>query len=228
MRNYLIIGGSSGIGSALVDLLTNEGHHVIATHNEHPIDSGNTFKYNVLIDDFDLGKIPPKLDGLVYCPGSINLLPFKRIKPESFLEDYELQVIGAVKVIQAVLPNLKASELSSVVMFSTVAVQTGYNFHSQVAASKGAVEGMIRALAAEYAPSIRFNAVAPSLTQTPLAGKLLNSDQKVEANAHRHPLKRMGQAEDIAEMASFLLSDKSSWITGQILHVDGGISAIGA
>lgn len=137
-----------------------------------------------------------------------------------------MQVIGAIKVIQSVIPNLKAVDQASIVLFSTVAVQQGYNFHSQVATSKGALEGLTRALAAEFAPQIRVNAIAPSLTNTPLAGKLLSTDDKVKANDDRHPLKRIGQPLDIAQMAAFLLSEKASWISGQILKVDGGMSSL--
>lgn len=157
---------------------------------------------------------------------NFNLRPFERIKPIDFANDYNLQVIGSIKVIQAVAAKLKNADNPSIVLFSTVAVQTGLPFHTQVPASKGAIEGLTKALAAEYAPKIRVNAIAPSLTDTPLAASLLNSDAKREANANRHPLKRNGKVEDIASMAEFLLSSKSSWITGQIFHVDGGISSL--
>lgn len=142
------------------------------------------------------------------------------------MEDYNIQVMGAVRSIQKALPALKNSEDASIVLFSTVAVQNGFNFHSQISASKGAIEGLTRALAAEFAPGLRVNCIAPSLTDTPLASKLLNSDAKRKMNEERHPLKRIGRSEDIASMASFLLSDKSGWITGQIMHVDGGMSSI--
>ena len=170
--------------------------------------------------------MPDDLDGLVYCPGSINLKSFDRIKPEDFELDYKLQVTGLIKILQLVLPRLKKSANASVVLFSSVAVQTGFTFHSQVAASKGAIEGLTKALAAEFAPKIRVNCIAPSLTNTPLAASLINNEQKLEANSLRHPLKRIGHTKDIAHMALFLLSDKSSWITAQIMHVDGGISSL--
>jgi len=154
------------------------------------------------------------------------LRPFERIKPADFISDYNLQVVGAIKTIQAVAPKLKNSDNAAIILFSTVAVQVGLPFHSQVAASKGAIEGLTKALAAEYAPKIRINCIAPSLTDTPLAASLLNNEQKREANAQRHPLKRVGTTEDIANMVEFLLSEKASWITGQILHVDGGMSTL--
>jgi NAD(P)-dependent dehydrogenase (short-subunit alcohol dehydrogenase family) len=228
MKKILIIGASSGIGKTLSQALAEEHHDVFGTYFKTEVNSTDIhFQYlDVTANTIDLDNLPEVLDGVVYCPGSINLLPFHRFKAEDFVKDYQLQVVGAVKVIQAILPNLKKSEQSSIVLFSTVAVQSGYTFHSQVAASKGAIEGLTRSLAAELAPKIRVNAIAPSLTQTPLAGKLLNTDQKIESNANRHPLKRIGQTEDIAQMASFLLSEKSSWVTGQILHVDGGMSSI--
>ena len=183
-------------------------------------------RLNVLDETISVDFLPEELSGLVYCPGSISLRPFERIKPADFEADFKLQVVGAVKLIQMVLPRLKKAANASIVLFSTVAVQTGLPFHTQIAASKGAIEGLTKALAAELAPKIRVNCIAPSLTDTPLAASLLNTEQKVEANAQRHPLKRIGTAADIANMAGFLLSEKTSWITGQILHVDGGMSAI--
>ncbi len=229
MGNFLVIGASSGIGNAIALQLIKEGHEVYGTFNSHPIESVqnfNTHHLNVLDESIDFSFIPTTLHGLVYCPGTINLRPFARIQPSDFLQDFNLQVGGAVKVIQAALPALKNSGSASILLFSTVAVQLGLNFHTQVAASKGAIEGLTKALSAELAPNIRVNCIAPSLTDTPLAASLLNSEQKMEANALRHPLKRVGTVNDISEMACFLLSDKSSWITGQILHVDGGMSSI--
>jgi NAD(P)-dependent dehydrogenase (short-subunit alcohol dehydrogenase family) len=230
MQQYLIIGGSSGIGQQLAKQLSENNNHVFATFNKNKPEqqfSNIEFHYlNVMEDSISLDFLPEQLDGVVYCPGSINLRPFERIKPEDFESDYKLQVVGAIKIIQQVLPRLKKSENASIVLFSTVAVHTGLPYHTQVTASKGAIEGLTKALAAELAPKIRVNCIAPSLTNTPLAATLLNTDQKMEANALRHPLKRIGTTEDIANMASFLLSNQSGWITGQIMHVDGGMSTL--
>jgi NAD(P)-dependent dehydrogenase (short-subunit alcohol dehydrogenase family) len=227
--NILIIGASSGIGSSLAKQLIAEGQHVYGTFNKTTASADGFTKrqsLNVLDENLDLSFVPDSLDGLVYCPGAVNLKPFARIKPEDFISDYQLQLIGAVKVIQACLPKLKNAINPSIVLFSTVAVQTGFNFHSLVASSKGAVEGLTKALAAEFAPKIRVNCIAPSITDTPLAGTLLNTDEKKEANAQRHPLKKIGKPEDLANLASFLLSEKSSWITGQVIHADGGMSSL--
>ena len=228
-KNYLVVGGSSGIGKAISELLASAGHQVYITFNSNPVEAQtgiSSYPLNVLDEEYDLGFLPEVLDGFVYCPGSIQLRPFVRLKPEAFRDDFELQVLGAINVLQKVLTRLKAAQAASIVFFSTVAVQKGFSFHSQVAVSKGAIEGLTRSLAAELAPTIRVNAIAPSLTDTPLAAKLLGSDEKKEANAQRHPLKKIGTPENIADAALFLLSDKSSWMTGQILHVDGGLSSI--
>ena len=230
MKNILIIGASSGIGAQLSKNLAAAGYNVTGTYNEnteYEVTPGVSMHHlNVMDDELDLDFIPETIDGLVYCVGSINLKPFKRIKPENFLEDFSLQVVGAIKVLQRITPHFKNSEAPSVVFFSTVAVQNGFNFHSQVSTSKGAIEGLTRALAAELAPAIRVNCIAPSLTQTPLASKLLSSEEKIEANDKRHPLGRIGQPEDLAQMAQFLLSSKSGWITGQVFGVDGGMSVV--
>ncbi len=230
MQHYFIIGASSGIGRELALQLAKEGKQVTGTYNTHQPDFENPqihfHQLNVLDDVPSIDFLPDELAGFVYCPGSISLRPFERIKPSDFEADYKLQVTGAIKLLQLVMPKLKKSGNASVVLFSTLAVQTGLPFHSQVSASKGALEGLTRALAAEYAPHIRVNCIAPSLTDTPLAASLLNNEQKREANAQRHPLKKIGTATDIAHMATFLLSQKSGWITGQILHVDGGMSSV--
>lgn len=228
MKNYLIIGAARGIGQKLAELLMADGHNVYGTYHETPIENSEITaqKLDVLSENFDFDFLPETLDGIAYCPGTINLKPFGRIKPSEYLDDFNLQVVGFIKALNTALPRLKKSSAASVVVFSTVAVQTGFPFHAQVAASKGALEGVVRALAAELAPSIRINAIAPSITNTPLAAKLLNSEDKIKANADRHPLKKIGEPGDIAAAALFLLSENASWITGQILPVDGGISAI--
>ena len=230
MKTYLIIGASSGIGLQLAATLATEGNKVIGTFNTHPIDSTNPnisyHSLNVMDAELNLSFLPETLDGVIYCPGSINLKPFGRIKADDFTNDFNLQVGGLIKVLQATFSALKKSEHASIVVFSTVAVQVGMPFHSQVSASKGAIEGLTKALAAEWAPSIRVNCIAPSLTETPLAAQLLNTDEKKAAIALRHPLKKIGTADDIANIAAFLLSDKASWITGQVLHVDGGMSTV--
>ncbi len=228
MKTFLVIGGSSGIGQAVVQQLAKE-HQVIATYHTTPKQSEGNIKYvhfDVMNEENAMDFIPEKLDGLVYAPGSIQLKPFARIKEADFVEDYKLQVVGAVKILQQAISALKAAGQASVVLYSTVAVQTGFNFHSLVSASKGAVEGLAKSLAAEFAPAIRVNCVAPSLTQTRLAASLLSNEEKIQSNADRHPMKKVGQPEDIAEATCFLLSDASSWITGQVFHVDGGMGAL--
>lgn len=228
MSNYLVVGGSSGIGHSTAQLLKEKGHSVYATYNQNHCSDEENISYhhlNVLEDSIDLSFLPDELHGVVYCPGSIDLRPFKRFSSEDFLEDYKLQLVGAVKVLQDIYPKLRKSSNASVVLMSTVAVQTGFNFHSQVASSKGAVEGLTRSLAAEFAPKVRVNAVAPSITDTPLASQLLSSEDKVKANADRHPLKKIGSAEVMAKAIVHLLCD-AEWTTGQIVKIDGGISSI--
>lgn len=228
MKNYLVVGGSSGIGQATVELLAAKGEKVYATYNSNTAmsDSGSTTYHHldVLQDTLSLDFIEDNLDGIVYCPGAINLKPFRTIKPQKFIDDYNLQVLGFIKVVQGLLSKL--NEGASIVCYSTVAVQTGFNYHSLVGSSKGAIEGLVTSLAAEFAPKYRVNAIAPSLVNTPMAGTLLNSEEKIKANGDRHPLKRVGEPKDIANMTSFLLSEDSAWITGQVLHVDGGKSTI--
>lgn len=228
MANILIIGGSSGIGRSLAKQLQSAGDSVYASFNNHLCESepGLVYFHHDVVNDPDLTFLPEIIDGFVYCPGAINLRPFNRLAPSDFLTDFNLQVVGAVKWIQALLPRLKKSEHPSIVLFSTVAVGTGLTFHSLVSTSKGAIEGLTRALAAELAPSIRINCIAPSLTDTPLAHGLLNTQEKRDANAQRHPLKRIGTPHDLANAAKFLLSEQASWITGQVMHVDGGMSTL--
>jgi NAD(P)-dependent dehydrogenase (short-subunit alcohol dehydrogenase family) len=227
MKNYVIIGGSSGIGEALVNQLA-EDSNLFVTYNENKKENRENVNYQFydVTQELILENIPEEIHGLVYLPGTISLRPFTRIKPADFIKDYEINLVGAVKIIQQLVPNLKKGGQSSVVLFSTVAVQTGMGFHSLVASSKGAIEGLTKALAAELAPAIRVNCIAPSLTDTPLASGLLSSDEKKEASAQRHPLKTVGTPDQLAATAKFLLREESSWMTGQILHADGGMGSI--
>ncbi len=229
--NYFVVGGSSGIGREIVQGLS-QGEHRIYVGSREPrqieeIAGVKHIQLDVLAPSWPEVGLPESLQGLVYCPGSIRLRPFHLLKDEEFLEDFALNLLGAVRILRTMLPRLQSSPvLASVVLFSTVAAQTGMPYHASIASAKGAVEGLTRALAAEWAPGIRVNAVAPSLTDTPLAHRLLSSDEKRTAAAERHPLQRVGSPSDPAEMALYLLSDRATWITGQIFHVDGGISSV--
>lgn len=222
--NYLIIGGSKGVGAAAVQLLRAEGHEVYFTSREASSES-NSIVWNIEDNQLNLpeGLI---LDGLVYCPGSINLLPAHRISHDVFLSDMNINAYGALKAVQLALPNLKKSESASIVFISTVAVKLGMPFHASVAMAKGALEGLGKSLSAELAPKIRVNVIAPSLTETQLAEKFINTPEKLEASNKRHPLGRIGQPSDIAEAISFLLSNKSGWMTGQVIGLDGGMGSL--
>ena len=230
MKKYLIIGGTSGIGLEITKLLVAKNNQVIViSRQKRNIEELNNvifYSADVTKPIEELPEIDDKLNGLVYCPGTINLKPFKNLKIDDFKYDFEINFLGAVKIINKYLNNLYQTDVASIVLFSTVAVQTGMPYHSSIASAKGAVEGLTRSLAAEFAPKIRVNCIAPSLTNTPLAEKFLNSESKLQSSIDRHPLKRIGNPTEIAELVYFLLSDSSSFITGQIIKVDGGISSI--
>lgn len=229
-KNYVIAGGSSGIGAGIAEILLSEGNRVWILSRTKPALPGHRnmkwAQFDVLDDNSSLPDLPSVVHGAAYCPGSINLRPFRGLKLQDFRNDFEINLIGAVNILQALLKPMQTTGEASVVMFSTVAVQQGMPFHASVAAAKGAVEGFVRSLAAELAPKVRVNCIAPSLTVTPMADKLLNTEQKRENSAQRHPMKRIGTVNDIASMAAFLLSARSGWITGQVIGVDGGLSSL--
>jgi 3-oxoacyl-[acyl-carrier protein] reductase len=230
-KNIFIVGGSSGIGLELVKVLSDNHHEIYVGSRTADtlaeIPGVHHIAMDVTAETLDLETLPETLQGLVYCPGTIVLKPFQRLTIDDFKEDFNINLLGAVKVIQGCIKQLKKSQTgASIVLFSTVAVKTGMAFHASVASAKAAVEGLTRSLAAEFAPRIRVNAIAPSLTDTPLAQNLLASEEKRKASADRHPLKRVGRPQEIAGSAAHLLSDAGSWITGQVLPIDGGMSSL--
>lgn len=229
-KKYVLVGATSGIGKNVASRLARQGATVysLSRHaGESEADDGIVHAdCDVLSGESEFPQIDEPIDGLAYFPGTINLRPFHLLRHKDFLNDLEVDYLGAVKTLQHFLPQLKKSESASAVLMSTVAVQTGLPFHASIAGAKGAVEGLTRSLAAELAPRIRVNAVAPSLTNTPLAESLLNQTAKREAASKRHPLQRIGEPNDIAAAVYFLLTGESGWITGQVLSVDGGLSGI--
>lgn len=226
-KSFVLIGGSYGIGASMVDILLKQGHDITILSRTKPEQSDIRYiSFDVTNDSIDLTQLPETIDGVAYLPGTIALKPFHRFTDTEFLADFQLNTLGAARVVRELLPRLKAANQSSVVLFSTVAVQQGMPFHTSVAMAKGALEGLTRSLAAELAPKIRVNAIAPSITDTPLASKILSSEEKKKASGDRHPLKRVGEPIDIAQAAAWLLNDQSSWVSGQIIPVDGGMSTL--
>ena len=222
-KNIVIIGGNSGIGKALANDLSLKGASLFLYSKS----GEGTFALDVSTDFDAIPNLPEVIDGVVYCPGTINLKPFHRTSIADFQQEMDVNFFGAVRVLQACLKGLKKSQSPSVVLFSTVAVKMGMGFHASISAAKGAIEGLTRSLAAEWAPAkIRVNAIAPSLTDTPLAASLLATPERKEASDKRHPLGRVGTAQDISNAAAYLLAEDSSWMTGQILHLDGGMSSL--
>ena len=228
-KNIFMVGGSSGIGLSLIKQISSKNNIYSASRNQNNLNDYNVkhIKYDSVNDlEIDTSILPDKIDGFVYCPGSINLRPFNTLKIESFLEDYKINFLGAIKSLKIILPLMQKSDNSSIVFFSTVAVSTGMPFHSSISSSKGAIEGLTRSLAAEFSPKIRVNSIAPSIVKTNLSEKFLNSDLKIEKASERHPLGRIGKDEEISKLAAYLLSDDSSWVTGQVINIDGGIGSI--
>ena len=229
-KNIVVIGAGKGIGLKIAsNLAENNTVFALSRTATEEIQNLNVefHEFDVLTDTYDQFQFPEEIHGLVYCPGSINLKPFHRFSEEEFLEDLQLNFMGAVKAVQYFLPALKRSKNASILFFSTVAAKIGMPFHASIASSKSALEGLTISLSAELAIyNVRVNAIAPSLTNTSLAEKLLSSQEKIDASANRHPLKRIGDPEEKGKIASFLLSDDASWITGQIIAVDGGMGSI--
>ncbi len=234
-KTFLILGGSHGIGFGITErLLRGGGSVVVVSRTRGQLDSLDPalstrlthHVADVTSDAIDTVEMPERIDGMAYCVGSITLSPLRMTKAVSIREDFELNVVGAMRIMQRALPALKAAASSSVVLFSTVAVGRGLAMHTSVSAAKGAIEGVTRCWAAELAPKIRVNCIAPALTDTPLSERLLSSDAKREAMASVYPLGRIGHVDDIASMATFLLSGESGWITGQVIAVDGGLSRV--
>ena len=224
--NILLAGASSAIAQTTAIELNSNGHQVkLISTKEINLSTLESYLVNSYSDD-NLPTIDEPIDGLVYFPGTINLKPFNRISKEEFYHDFEVNVWGAINVVQKYLPLLKKSSSASVVFISSVAAQTGMTFHSSIAIAKAGLEGLTRSLAAEFAPTIRFNCIAPSLVNTPLSEKFINTPEKTEAIKNKNPLKKIGSPEEIAEAIMFLLSNQSSWITGQVLAVDGGMGVI--
>lgn len=229
-KNIVVIGGSSGIGKEFVSQMLMDNHQVYSFSRslDASVQSANLHHHSldVLSDNLDSSMLPEYIDAFIYCPGSILLKPLNRLTKEDFRQDYEINVVAAFDTFQKCIPLMKKAEAPKALFFSSVAASQGMVFHASISAAKGALEGFVRSAAAELAPKFTVNCIALSLTDTPLAAKLLDSDQKKDAAAQRHPLKKYGNAADIAALAKFLLSSEAGWISGQIIHADGGMSSI--
>lgn len=222
MKKILVIGGSKGIGNAIINSLVDKNLIINISRTAPLLSHTNLthFSCDILTDDL------PELDAidtLIYCPGSINLKPISRLKLNDFRNDFEINVIGAVKAIQYYLPKLKNGNNPSILLFSTVAAKLGMPFHASVAAAKAAIEGLTKSLGAELAPTIRVNAIAPTVTETDLASKLLRNERMIENITERHPLKKFLKPKEVADLATFLISEKANSISGQIFELDCGI-----
>jgi NAD(P)-dependent dehydrogenase (short-subunit alcohol dehydrogenase family) len=225
-KNILLVGGRTGIGKHTLGKLVESGANVTcALRDPSSISFGGVSVCAYDAENPSPLELPDVLDGVVYCPGSITLKPFHRITKADMLSELQVNFLGAFDVLQQSYKALKKGSNPSVVLFSTVAVQTGMGFHASIASAKGAVEGLTRSLAAEWAPKIRVNAIAPSLTDTPLAAHILSSDEKTKAAKMRHPTQTIGDPSDVASTVMFLLGESSKFITGQVLALDGGLSS---
>jgi 3-oxoacyl-[acyl-carrier protein] reductase len=229
-KDFVIVGGSRGIGGGLTKRLADEGHRVLVLSRTPGDVAGlatvTHVPFEATKDEVPVDRLPAAVHGLAYCPGSLNLRSFRMLKPDVFRQDFELHVVGAVRVVQAVLPALTAGTPSSVLLFSTVAVGQGMTAHASIAAAKGAVEGLTRTLALELAPKVRVNALAPAMTDTSLTERFFADPEKAKAFGEKYPLARTGTIDDLAAAGHFLLSPASGWITGQVIGVDGGLSTL--
>ena len=232
----VILGATGSIGSTLAKSLSKSGDEVHLVGRDEASLSSLANELNssyttcdMLEENFtdkilsDLGETP--VNGLAYCVGSIDLKPLKLIKKSDFMQSFNLNLVSAAEIIKALADNLKKNK-GSIILFSTVAVKQGFPNHAVVSSAKGAVEGLTLALAAEFAPNIRVNCIAPSLTKSKISEFILKNEKMAESIAKLHPLKRVGEGSDSSSIAKFLLSKESSWITGQIFGVDGGRSTV--
>ena len=222
MNKIVIVGGSRGIGKEIINQLVQDNMIINLSRNKPELTHTNLTHHNIDILSSDLPDLED-VSSVIYCPGSINLKPIGRISLDEFREDFEINVVGAIKVIQKYLSSLKKSNDASILLFSTVATKLGMPYHSSVAASKSAIDGLVKTLGAELAPKIRVNAIAPTITKTDLASKLLRNEKVIENMIERHPLKKILMPEEVAKMAKFLISNDASSISGQIFNLDAGI-----
>lgn len=222
MRKIVIVGGSRGIGNALLNKLVGNNQIINISRERPALNHSNLTHHHcdILIDDLPNLE---EVDALIYCPGSINLKPISLLKLDDFRNDFEINVVGAVKTIQSYLTQLKKGNDPSILLFSTVATKLGMPFHASVAAAKSAVDGLVKSLGAELAPIIRVNAIAPTITDTDLASKILRNEKMTENIKQRHPLKKILSPTEVADMGEFLLSYKASSISGQTFEMDCGI-----
>ncbi len=236
-KRIVIYGGSGGIGSATARLLRAAGHelHLVGRNKEKLTSVAAELEAGYTVGDVCEESLFPRVsqdfgapwDGLVYSVGTITLGSIRRLGSTEFLHDFQVNGVGAALAVKGGLSSLKKSDGSpSIVFFSSVAALQGFTFHVSMGMAKGAVSGLTLSLAAELAPKIRVNAVAPSLTKTPLAESILANEQVVSAVKELHPLKKLGTSADIANLVAYLLSDEAGWISGQIISIDGGRSTL--
>ncbi len=226
MKNILVVGGSKGIGREIVNSQLEKGNNCYNfSRTESGINNQNLIEEKIDILSDNLPEIE-NIDSVIYCPGSINLKPILQLKEEDFVNDFNINVLGAIKTVKTYLNNLKKGDDPSLLFFSTVAVGQGMPFHSSVSVAKAGIEGLTKSLAAELAPSIRVNCIAPTITRTDMAQRILRNEKIEENIANKHPLKKICEAKDISDMADFLISHNAKNITGQIMHVDGGMSTL--